>query len=164
MSVQLIIQSLHQLVDVHKQLLRLSNQKTEAIKEGSIDNMQKVIGQERKEIKQLEQAEKIREKLVSDWFIKNGFSQEDVSITFLLDHIEQLDEREKLGNITIRLTKLITELKQQEQLNQSLINQSMKFIQLSLDMLNPSIQNINYGNQQQYGKEAQKRSIFDSKA
>ncbi|AIF44160.1 hypothetical protein X953_14115 [Virgibacillus sp. SK37] len=149
---------------MHEHLLKLSKLKTEAIKEGSIDNMQNVIVQERKEIKQLEQAESIREKQVSDWFAKNGISQEDISITFLLDHIDQVDEREKLGNITIRLTKLITELKQQEQLNQLLINQSMKFIQLSLDMLNPSIQNINYGNQKQYGAEAQKRSIFDSKA
>ena len=64
--------------------------------------------------------------------------------------------------MTIELTKAITQLKQQEQLNQALIQQSMQFVQLSLDILNPTIQTMNYGkNREDAGS---KRSVFDSKA
>lgn len=56
---------------------------------------------------------------------------------------------------------VLSDLKQQEALNAELIQQSMQFIHLSLNTLEPSIQSMNYGNQRQ---EAPKRSLFDSKA
>lgn len=70
--------------------------------------------------------------------------------------------REGLEKTAVALTNVITRLKEQKQLNQALIQQSMQFVELSLDMLSPSIRNMNYGEKKSSGPKG--RSVFDSKA
>ncbi|WP_099159875.1 flagellar protein FlgN [Virgibacillus ndiopensis] len=162
MSVQNIIQSLEKLVTLHESLLVVSKQKTEVIKEGSVEKLQPLLIKERKHVQVLEQAEVKRQQEVDKWFTHQKISKENATITGILEVILDVDERNELEKKTITLTKVITSLKQQEQLNQALIQQSMQFIQLSLDMMNPSIKNMNYGNKE--GTDTEKRSVFDSKA
>lgn len=162
MTVKPIIQVLEKLVNVHESLLGNAQHKTEVVKEGSVDKLQMVLVKERKYIQVLVQAEVERKKLVDDWFLQKDLPLNNATITGMLEILTNVDEKKELENKTIALTEAITSLKQQEQLNQALIQQSMQFVQLSLDMMNPSIKNMNYGN----NKEAapMKRSVFDSKA
>ncbi|PAV31014.1 flagellar protein FlgN [Virgibacillus profundi] len=164
MSVQTIIQSLEKLVNLHMELLEISLQKTEVVKDGSIDKLQAVLLKERKSVRAIEQAEVIRQTEVEEWFSHKQLPKGEATITNMLELITDEQEKITLGNITIKLTQSITKLKQQEQLNQALINQSMQFVQLSLDMMNPSIKNMNYGNKKGSEPEPNKRSVFDSKA
>ncbi|RDW16515.1 flagellar protein FlgN [Oceanobacillus arenosus] len=163
MSVQTIIQSLESLVHVHEALLVISQEKTEIVKDGSVDKLQALLVKERKQIRLLEQAEIKRQESVTAWAKNSKIPVENATITTMLETIEDGAEQEALAAITTDLTNLITKLKQQEQLNQALLNQSMQFVQLSLDMLNPSINNLNYGSK---SKEAgsTNRSLFDSQA
>ena len=80
----------------------------------------------------------------------------------MLDRLSNENEKLSLEKVTAKLTECIVKIKQQEQLNEALLKQSMQFVQLSLDMLNPSIKNMNY-NQKQSQVMAE-RSVFDSKA
>lgn len=162
MPIQAIIQSLEKLVTLHRSLINISNQKTEVVKEGSVEKLQALLVQERRHVQALEQVEKKRQNEVEKWFIQEQLSGEDRTITAMLDHISDEATGTAMAQITTSLTEIITALKQQEQLNQALIQQSMKFVELSLDMMNPSIKNINYGNKQP--NESTNRSLFDSKA
>ncbi|MFD1038885.1 flagellar protein FlgN [Virgibacillus byunsanensis] len=162
MSVFKIIKSLHKLVDMHKTLIDISGQKTEIIKEGSVDKLQTLLIKERKHVKAIEQIEKLRQTEVKEWFTQQGSKEDPPTITRMLAIISDDEQQKELEAMTVSLTEAITQLKQQEELNQALIQQSMQFVQLSLDMINPSIKSMNYGNKKE--TESIKRSVFDSKA
>lgn len=163
LSVETILEKLQNLVNIHEELVAISKQKTEVVKEGSVENLQALLVKERKQIRALEKEEKSRQEAVETWLFKNELPSSDVTITRMLETVSDQKEKQELEQATITLTKIITELKQQEQLNLSLINQSMQFVQLSIDTLQPSITNINYGNKQQ-DAGAMNRSLFDSQA
>src|SRR5699024_1002454 len=136
-----------------------ARQKTEVVKEGSVEQLQMILVKERKYIQVLEQAEAERKKEVEN--LQQGLPLNNATITEILDHIPNNEEKKELENQTVALTEMITSIKHQEQLNQALIQQSMQIVQLPLDMMNPSIKNMNYGNKQETSTD--KRSVLDSK-
>jgi flagellar biosynthesis/type III secretory pathway chaperone len=161
LSVQKIIESLDNLTGIHRQLIALSKEKTNVVKKGNVDHLQTILVKERKIVQQLDHAEESRQKEVEAWFSQKGISLE-ATITNLLEQIEAEAEKQRLEESVVRLTEAIVELKQQEQLNIALIQQSMQFVQLSIDLLSPSLKSLNYGkDNQQLGTQ---RSLFDSKA
>ncbi|MBM7600536.1 uncharacterized protein (DUF849 family) [Virgibacillus halotolerans] len=161
-TVQKVIESLKKLIQVKSHLLNLSQEKTEIVTAGSVDNLQALLVKERKYIRLLEQAESERETATNEWMIETQQTQQNVTITEMLTNIEDEKAKRELEKTAIQLTDIIIQLKQQEQLNQELINQSMHFVQMSLDVMNPSIKQMNYGNKK--ATQAVERSVFDSKA
>lgn len=164
MSIQPIFESLEKLTQIHESLLDCSKEKTEVIKEGSAEKLQILLAKEHKLIRLLEQTEQKRQEHVDCWFEQQQVPEsEDRTITHMLEILNESesDATEKLESLAIALTEVITKLKQQEQLNQALIEQSMKFIQMSLNILNPTIDNYNYG---QSETKTVDRSVFDSRA
>jgi flagellar biosynthesis/type III secretory pathway chaperone len=163
-SVNSIIEKLEKLVDMHNQLIQLSLDKTTIVKNGEVDKLQPLLVIERKLVQQLEKAEEARKKDVDEWFASRGLPQEDATITNMLNHLQDEEEQNALETSAVRLMEAIIALKQQEQLNIALIQQSMQFVQLSMDLLSPSLTSINYGNKTNADKSSVNRSIFDSKA
>lgn len=162
MSVQSIIDKIRKLIAIHEQLLELSNEKTILVKEGNVEKLQPILVKERKVVQQLEQAEEERQKEVATWFANNGISTVEATVSSLLSQIENDAEQKMLEESAAQLTEVIVKLKQQEQLNMALIQQSMQFVQLSIDLLSPSLKNMNYGKEN--GPSDVNRSVFDSKA
>lgn len=162
MSIEEIIGSVDELIQYHERLLAISEQKTAVIIDGNIEELQKLLVKERKEARLLEQAEEKRQAGVQEWFLRRRDSRE-ATLTNMLEVIKNPMERDQLGRTTIQLTELITKLKQQEELNQALLNQSMKFVQLTMGMVNPDLKEMNYGKQKQTAPTVQ-HSVFDSQA
>ncbi|WP_163970551.1 flagellar protein FlgN [Oceanobacillus halotolerans] len=164
MSIQVILQAIEKLTNIHISLLEVSKEKTASIKEGKIDQLQTILVKERKDAQILEQTEAKRLQLVDQWFQEKGIHAE-ATISTMLDYILDETEKQQLVDATTALTNMITKLKQQEQLNQALIQQSMQFVEISLDMLNPSLKRMNYGAKRQTTvPSSESRSVFDSKA
>lgn len=157
-------QALTELVGLHRELLSISVEKMEGIKVGNIDSLQPLLTRERKLVRKIEQVEEIRIQLVNDWIKAEEITDAEPTITFILEQMTNETERQELEEVTIDLTKVITELKAQEKLNIALINQSMQFVQMSLDLMSPSLKNMNYSNMDKPDVEQPNRSIFDSKA
>lgn len=160
MAIQAIIRSLKELIQSHQGLLEISEQKTALITDGSIEKLQTLLVKERKEIRLLEQAEEKRQAGVEAWFQEKQANRE-ATLTNMLEIITDETEQKQLETATIKLTEIITNLKQQEDLNHSLLNQSMQFVQLTMGMMNPSIKEINYG-KQKHTTANMNRSVFDS--
>lgn len=161
-SLQFINDSITNLCTIHEELLQISEQKTGYVKEGNLDKLQQMLGQERKIVHVLEIAERKRQAAVEHWCAEQNLSVAEGNITTILTHIADDSTRQELEKRTISLSELILKIKQQEQLNHMLIAQSMQFVQFSLDQLSPSISKLNYGSGKQ--TETVKRSVFDSKA
>lgn len=166
LSVESILQSLKELTNVHKQLCNVSQQKTEALKKGSSEKLQDILSEEQTYIRKLEQVENNRERIVEQWFENNQPTEQERTITKILNLLTDENEKRRLEVATIDLTKEITRLRDLEQLNAALIQQSMHFIQTSLNMLKPTLQSLNYDRQQTKNdqKRYNDRSMFDSKA
>jgi len=162
LSIQPIVNLLEKLIQEHEELLKLSKQKTDEIKEGQTDKLQATLIKERKVIQSIERTEEKRMEEVNKWFTDQGLPLENATITEMLNKLSNENEKKSLEKVTVNLTELIVKIKQQEQLNEALLKQSMQFVQLSLDMLHPSIENMNYNQKQ--SQVTTERSVFDSKA
>jgi len=162
MAFESVVRSLRKLVELHQQLINISEQKTDLIKEGKVEKLQEKILQERKLVLQLEQYEKERQALVESWFISKDLTTEDMTISSILLNLESEKQQNKLASVTTELTEAITDLKRSEQLNRELLEQSMQFVQMSLHLLSPTLEQMNYGEKD--AKVDRGRSVFDSKA
>lgn len=160
MSTQHIINILKDLVKAQKGLLEISIQKTEEIKAGQVDQLQATLVKERKVLHNIEQIESKRIEAVNQWFVEYSLPLEQATITEMLENLINEHDKNQLEIVATDLTETILKLKQQEQLNQALIQQSMQFVQLSLDLLSPSITNMNYSGKKETNQI--KRSMFDS--
>ncbi|GLO67174.1 MULTISPECIES: flagellar protein FlgN [Oceanobacillus] len=156
-----IISAINKLLVMHQEILELSKEKTVEIKDGHIDDLQSLLVKERKLARKLQHCEEERMQVVQEWALEVKLSNPTPTISEIIDYIDE-DKQEELLTIATSLTDTIKEFKRQEQLNQVLLNESMKFVQLSLDLMSPTIKTMNYGS----GKETKdtSRSVFDSKA
>lgn len=162
MAFESVVRSLRKLVELHQQLINISEQKTDLIKEGKVEKLQEKILQERKLVLQLEQYEKERQALVESWFISKDLTTEDMTISSILLNLDNEKQQNKLASVATELTEAITDLKRSEQLNRELLEQSMQFVQMSLHLLSPTLEQMNYGKKD--AEVDRGRSVFDSKA
>lgn len=165
MSVQPIIDHLHTLTELHASLLQLSVQKTELLKDGEMDALRELLNKEQKHVQALNQIEQRRLDAVATWAKQHNLDS-TITVSEMIEHHTTGAEREQLERVTLRLAELVVELRHQEDLNRQLTKQSLQFVQLSLDMMQPSMKTINYSNKQTSTstQTPPKRSVFDSKA
>ncbi|WP_138419481.1 flagellar protein FlgN [Aquibacillus sediminis] len=166
MSVQPIVDVLKKITTLHDNLLSISKKKTESLTKNNIDYLQELLLQERKYVQAINQLETKRMELVENWAHVNGLDSQAITVSVMIDDDLVGTDKQALESVTTRLAETLVELRQQEQLNQQLTKQSMQFIQLTMDMISPSLTTMNYGNQanKQQATQQVKRSLFDSKA
>ncbi|GGF31256.1 hypothetical protein GCM10010954_33060 [Halobacillus andaensis] len=162
MAIRQIIDYLERLKQLHESLLTLSKNKTEALKKNNIDSLRDCLNQERKHVSAIEALEKKRIKAVSEWAAREpDFNGEHPTVSEIIEWVAWSD-RKQLESVYESFILVLAELKQQEVLNGDLTRQSLQFVNMSLDLLQPSLENVNYGGSLQ--TSGPKRSVFDSHA
>ena len=165
MSVQLIIKQLNKMIELHGSLLQVSKQKTEILKEGDMDQLQELLKKEQTHVKAVNQLEQKRVEAVQEWATRHNLHPATITVTTIIEEYTTGADQQQLEDVTLRLAELLMELRRQEDLNKQLTEQSLQFVNLSLDMVQPSIKNMNYGKNNQTAKnQTPNRSVFDSKA
>src|SRR5699024_10272613 len=143
-SIAAVIDIIRKSSAVHQNILELSKEKSEYIKTGDMDGLSKLLIKERKHVQELTQIENEREKIVDQAFESMNINDKEKTVTIILNHIDDEREKESLERDVTGLLETIIQLRESEKLNEDLIQQSMQFVQLSLDMLQPTERNINY--------------------
>ena len=166
MSIQPIVSILEKLEKMHRSLLQFANQKTELVKKGDIEGLDSIIKNEQSHVAAIEVLEKQRLQMVTDYLRAKGFALADTPTVFhVIEAAETEEERHQLNEVSKQLLSVVDDLKKQNELNQQLVYQSLKFVNISLDMLRPQPDQINYsGNQANEKNIAVKKSLFDSQA
>ncbi|GMB09136.1 flagellar protein FlgN [Thermolongibacillus altinsuensis] len=160
MSAKKLIKLLEKHVKLHKGLLELAKKKTEALKKGDMEALSEMMKEEQTYIAAINQVERERIRVVEAMVGK----EDERTLTACISLAEGT-ERATLEKLRDDLTAVISELKNVNQLNQQLTQQSLEFVNVMLDMLMPQPQNVNYAapnrvpNSYEVG-----RSLFDSKA
>ncbi|WP_082233352.1 flagellar protein FlgN [Halobacillus massiliensis] len=160
MTIQKIILSLDRLKQLHTSMLSVSKEKTEAIKDNKIEQLHECLVAERKHLSAIEKLEKKRMEEVKTWALQENQTEEHPTISHILT-VTEGEENRRLLEVYKSFLIVLADLKQQECLNGELTRQSLQFVNMSLDLLEPSIKNLNYG---ESAADRPKRSIFDSKA
>lgn len=166
MSVQPMIANLEKLEKMHKSLLELAYEKTEHIKKGNMDELDAMLKNEQSHVAAIELLEKQRQQMVTDYLRAKGIALAGTpTVADVMEAAEVDEERTQLQTVRDRLFEIINELKQQNDLNQKLVYQSLQVVNATLNVLQPQQQEINYsGNQNRKENTAPKRSLFDSQA
>ena len=161
MSGYKLISLLENLVKLHKSLNKIAIKKTDILKSGDIDALQPLLKEENKHVLAIRQLDQERSKLVEKIVKKS-----DATLSSILPHVN-IEEREQLQSVKLKLTEEINKLRSQNSLNQKLIEQSLSFVNLSMDLLMPEPEEYVYDRPDQQTVDdlkGQGPSIFDSKA
>ncbi|WP_243299775.1 flagellar protein FlgN [Bacillus litorisediminis] len=139
MSEQVLQSQLEKLLQLHQEVLLLSQQKTEVVKKGDMENLQQILKKEQKLILELDRAEKERQ-AAAQVIVP---SAEKPTIEDCLPQLSQ-EQQEKLIGLRDKLKEVIAQIELQNNLNYELIQQSLHFIHVSLNLFRPKEESINY--------------------
>lgn len=151
------------LVQSHEAVHELADEKTTCLTKGDISHLKSIMQKEAVLVKQLQRLEQERHRLVQFFIRSKGLVTETGTLTELLPQFDE-DEKKTLVSLQTHLVEQITSLKEKNELNQQLIQDSLRFVNLSLDMIHPEKDTGNYGRPDKDDDEPQGRSLFDSKA
>ncbi|WP_071393506.1 flagellar protein FlgN [Bacillus tuaregi] len=164
MSANHIITSLEQLLALHEELFAMAKRKTDIIKAGNVDELRTMTNEERKFTKTINETQKALLSYSRLFLLKNALSKETPSLRDCLPFFKQ-QEKERVTNLQARLVEQVTEIQQQNDLNQQLLEQSLAFVNMSLDLLKPDHDSYNYERPNHQQPQTQLgRSLFDSNA
>lgn len=166
MSTEAICSTLTKLERMHKSLLELAIKKTEIITVGNIEALNQMLKDEQAHVAAIDKLEQQRQKQVTDYLEAKGLASTDkATVADVIEAAEQQTEKDTLSAVRNRLLQIINDLKNQNDLNQKLVFQSLQFVNFTLDALQPRPEQINYsGNEVRGTNTVAKKSYFDSQA
>lgn len=166
MSIELINQTLDNLEKLHKSLLELAYKKTEFIKTGDMDSLDQLLKDEQAHVAAISQLEQQRQTVVTDYLRANGIAPSDTpTVMEVMEAAESPSNQEQLKSSRNKLLLTVEQLKLQNDLNQKLTYHSLQYVNLTLDMLTPRSEEMNYSRDETKGNKVNKeKTYFDSQA
>lgn len=166
MSIQQVVDSLDSLYEVHQEMLGISKHKQEAIVNNDVEKLIEVMNQESRCVKQIEQLEGEREKACQDFLLEKGIkSQLQLTVTELTRLAFDPVDKKALQDAQAKLSSTLNELKRLNELNQKLIEQSLVFIDYSLELLGGrEDQEVTYQHPGGKSGGVKKPGLFDTRA
>lgn len=136
MAIQQLVHTLGELVAAHQEMLKSGYAKKEAIMNNEVDTLIQIMNHESRIIKQIASLEDQR---ISDCHVflqeKGIKSMLNLTITELSRLVFEPDEKASLLQVQAALSQTLQELKTLNDLNQQLIEQSLAFVNYSLDLI-----------------------------
>lgn len=167
MTVQALIDSMQRLETVYNDMLALAASKKRAIMENNVDTIVQLLNRESKGMKVIEQLERDRTEAAYTFLQSRGVkSQLELTLTELARLVFDPEEKAKLLDVQSRLSRTLHELKEKNDLNQQLLQQSLDFIDFSLDMLTgkSSQDEVTYHHPSDKGGSTGRPGLFDTRA
>ncbi|WP_368506050.1 flagellar protein FlgN [Alkalihalophilus sp. As8PL] len=165
MSAKMVIQALAELLKLHQELNKQATLKVEAVKANDVSTLGQIIKEEASLIRAAQQADAKRVKEARAFMIEKGEGEEDVTIASMLPLVSH-DETVVLKKLQRALLKEVDQLKKQNEQNRELLEESLRFVNLSLDLMVPQAEDVHYTKPHQKPEQTElfSRSVFDSKA
>lgn len=166
MSVEKIVSILTKLERMHNSLLEFAYKKTELVKVGNMDELDKMLKDEQAHVAAIEQLEQQRQMTVTEYLRAKGIALSDSpTVADVIDATETTVEKEQLEAVRNRLILVVDDLRKQNDLNQKLVFQSLQFVNVTLSLLRPQPDQINYSGNEVRGTQAvNNKTFFDSQA
>ncbi|MDP5275881.1 flagellar protein FlgN [Chengkuizengella axinellae] len=165
MSVDDIVQHLEVLDQLHFNLLELGKQKKQVIIDNNIEELKEMMNQESMLIKQISDIDSKRVQAVINFARQKGVQPNpNITITELSRFIIDPEEKKALITAQGKLLKTMDEMKHINQLNQKLIEQSLSYINVTMEAaLGTSNDHATYQNPLTSQQQGSRKGIFDVK-
>ncbi|WP_108307331.1 flagellar protein FlgN [Metalysinibacillus jejuensis] len=132
-----IIQNLTNLVRMHKSLLDLATKKTDIIVESNMEELDALIKKEQAHVAAIEQLERQRQQLVTDYLAAKGSAPSLTPTVAELIEAADAPNKAKIQTIREELLTIIDALKAKNELNQKMVYQSLQMVNMTLELMRP---------------------------
>lgn len=132
-----IIQNLTNLVRMHKSLLDLATKKTDIIVESNMEELDALIKKEQAHVAAIEQLERQRQQLVTDYLAAKGSAPSLTPTVAELIEAADAPNKAKIQTIREELLTIIDALRAKNELNQKMVYQSLQMVNMTLELMRP---------------------------
>lgn len=161
---QQIVQSLSRMLEIQVRLLETAREKIELLKNNDVEQLEKLLKKEEKEVDLLEKVERERQTAVAEFIKQHGIETEEHTLSAIMPYLDENDQK-TIEQLQEKLLETIADLKQYNDLNEQLTRQSLYFVNAQLAALTPNTDSTyGYQHPNQKLKPQRPQSIFDSKA
>lgn len=165
MSVKLIISALKKMNDLYMRMLSVCRDKHRAIIDNNTSELVKCMAEETRLLNQINEAEEQRIEAMNAFLKEKGIkSQLNLTVSEIARLVFDPNEKAELLETRSQLLNNATELKNQNQLTQQLLEQSLSFIDFSLNLLVGVDDDLIYQNPTNAPLKPTKNNFFDAKA
>lgn len=166
MSFEAVLQTMSELNDVHLTLLELAEQKKHALIHNQVEQLTQIVTKENKLLKRIGELDQQRVDAIGNFLIEKGYKPNPrVTVSDLTKIIFNAEEKRILVDSQKQLLATIRKLREHNELNQQMIEQSLAFINYSIDIMSGSDgDELIYSNPNQTTSGSNRRGLFDAKA
>ncbi|MED1204375.1 flagellar protein FlgN [Heyndrickxia acidicola] len=157
MSAKLLISLLDKQQKLHENLLKIAEDKTEIIKKGDMEGLQRIMADEQKHIAAIQTIEVQRQQAA-----ENVTGMPEATLSMCIEAASE-DERPKLSAFQAGIMDIVEKLRHRNDLNQQLIYQSLQFVNMSLSVLRPVPEHVTYSRPDKPKAVQGQRALFSSK-
>lgn len=158
----LVVHTLDELINIQKQLINYSERKKTVLIERKLDELNQIVQEEAKLVKQLGKLENDRKHQME------SVMHEESSLSFrqFVDTLTDDLTRKKLTTQFYTLQQLAIELQSKNKVNEQLLKDSLSFVQYMIDQVTHSQQrHFNYQSPlRPQNSQTSSRGFFDTKA
>jgi hypothetical protein len=160
----LLLNILEKMVKLQKSLYQIALKKTDILKADDIEALGQLIKDELKHIKAIEMVNGERERIQPQLANELSLPPTNITISELLKS-SILKDKEGLKRLQLELVEQTQSLQEVNEFNQQLLQQSLNFVNLNLDLVLGQQESGNYTDNNSNEEETNaSRSLFDSKA
>ena len=157
-----LINVLKQQAAVYEDILKISQNKTNIIVEGKVTELENLVKLEQSLVVKVGKLESTREELVGKLSEELKLKSDSINVSELVEHLGA-DESDELRSHQEKILGILGNLKHANELNSRLINNSLEYIDFSINLLTSvDSGNNSYGNSGKVS-DSKKRSFLDVK-
>jgi flagellar biosynthesis/type III secretory pathway chaperone len=166
MTVSKVIETLDSLAEMHEHLLQTGLEKKQAIIDKNLDSLMRIMRLETKLVKDITTLDLERVAVCRKLMIEKGVKNRlNATYRQLMGVVFVPEERLQLQAVHERLERVLKELKRLNDLNQTLLNQSLDFIQFSIELLiSPEDESYTYKHPSTINSDSNRNGLYYTKA
>lgn len=161
-----LIQVLEDETGCYEALVAMADNKKDVIISGDVPSLQDMVKHEQDLAGRILRSEKKRQELISDIALVTNQDERTLTVMRLVELLKgQEFIADKLQQAAMNLMDVVEEMKAANDLNQKLIEQSLEFVDFTMNAIQSAKSPVNQNNYNQHSKgyDNQQRGFFDAK-
>ncbi|MDF2649362.1 MAG: hypothetical protein K0Q73_5167 [Paenibacillus sp.] len=136
MSIQPLLETMDKLQEAHEALLELAKVKTPVLVSNDVDQLNMIVNKENKWVRAIAEMNQERIQIIGSYLISRGYNPNPkITINDLIKVIFKAEEKQALMETQKKLLATINALKESNVINQQLIEQSLAYVNYTLDLV-----------------------------
>jgi flagellar biosynthesis/type III secretory pathway chaperone len=135
MSIQTLIDCMNELNEVHQVLLELAGRKRQVLIHNQVDLLNQIVNQENKLLRRITALDQQRVEAIGTVLMQRGYRPDpQITVSDLIRLIFRAEDKQALMDSHKRLLATLDQLREQNALNQQLIESSLAYINFSIEL------------------------------